>query len=87
MVEVPSRNDIGREAVRDHLEGVLASPSFRSTEKYSTLLRYLVDRTLADDTPTSPSMSSGKTRATTRRKARRSASACISCARSWTSII
>ena len=51
MVEVPSRNDIGREAVRDHLEGVLASPSFRSTEKYSTLLRYLVDRTLADDTP------------------------------------
>ena len=51
MVELSSKNDIGRVAVREHLEDVLASPSFRSTEKYSMLLRYLVDRTLADETP------------------------------------
>lgn len=42
---------ITRSEIDAHLNEVLASPGFESPKRYGALLRYLVDRSLADETP------------------------------------
>lgn len=42
---------ISRTEIRKHLETVLSSAALRGSAKYEKLLRYLVERSLADETP------------------------------------
>jgi hypothetical protein len=49
MGDTLSESAVTHEAIRDHLETVLASSVFNGSAKHSALLRYLVTRTLADE--------------------------------------
>jgi hypothetical protein len=51
MGSAPGTGEGIRDRIRAHLETVLAGPDFSGSARHAAVLRYLVDRALADETP------------------------------------